>query len=142
MKSTAVATAPDPGAQALIREARQHQRRRYAATGVAVAAVLVAALGAFVGLHGFGGSRRPGPPRPGTRGPASRRPARTRPHPASVDTTVLYHVQWDDEIFPRDGQFEVFNALASADKRLIARSGPHAETHPDDEASWQEFLKH
>jgi hypothetical protein len=42
---------------------------------------------------------------------------------------------------PRDGQFELFAALASADKRLIARPGPHAENHPDDEASWQEFLK-
>jgi hypothetical protein len=50
-------------------------------------------------------------------------------------------VQWDDEMFPRDGQFELFDALAAADKRLIARSGPHAETHPYDEASWQEFLR-
>jgi len=41
---------------------------------------------------------------------------------------------------PRDGQFELFDALASADKRLIARPGPHDQTHPDDEASWQDFL--
>jgi hypothetical protein len=47
----------------------------------------------------------------------------------------------DDEIFPRDGQFEVFDQLASADKRLFARPGQHAETHPDDEASWQEFIR-
>jgi len=59
----------------------------------------------------------------------------------AVSAPVLYHVQWDDEMFPRDGQFELFDALASADKRLIARSGPHAETHPDDDASWQEFLR-
>ena len=59
----------------------------------------------------------------------------------AVSVPVLYHVQWDDAIFPRDGQFEVFGALASADKRLFARSGPHAETHPDDEASWQEFIR-
>jgi dienelactone hydrolase len=58
----------------------------------------------------------------------------------AVSAPVLYHVQWDDAIFPRDGQFELFDALASADKRLFARSGPHAETHPDDEASWQEFI--
>jgi len=58
----------------------------------------------------------------------------------AVCAPVLYHVQWDDEIFPRDGQFELFDVLASVDKRLIARSGPHAETHPDDEASWQEFI--
>jgi hypothetical protein len=54
---------------------------------------------------------------------------------------VLYHVQWDDTIFPRAGQFEVFDALASADKRLLARPGQHAETHPDDEVSWQEFIR-
>jgi dienelactone hydrolase len=58
----------------------------------------------------------------------------------SISAPVLFHVQWDDEIFPRDGQFELFGELASADKRLIARSGRHAETYRDDEASWQEFL--
>jgi dienelactone hydrolase len=59
----------------------------------------------------------------------------------AVSAPVLYHVQWDDAIFPRDGQFELFDALASGDKRLMARPGPHSETHPDDEASWQEFMK-
>ncbi len=60
----------------------------------------------------------------------------------AISAALLYHVQWDDEIFPRDGQFELFDALASADKQLIARPGPHGRTHPDDEASWQEFLTH
>jgi dienelactone hydrolase len=59
----------------------------------------------------------------------------------AVSAPVLYHVQWDDAIFPRAGQFEVFDALGSADKRLSARAGQHAETHPDDEAAWQEFIK-
>lgn len=59
----------------------------------------------------------------------------------AVSAPVLYHVQWDDEIFPRDGQFEVFDALASPDKQLIARSGPHGRTHPDDEARWQDFIR-
>lgn len=60
----------------------------------------------------------------------------------AISAPVLFHVQWDDEVFPRDGQFELFDALASDDKRLSARSGRHAETHPDDEASWQEFIAH
>jgi hypothetical protein len=30
----------------------------------------------------------------------------------AVSAPVLYHVRWDDEIFPRDGQFELFEALA------------------------------
>jgi hypothetical protein len=59
----------------------------------------------------------------------------------AVSAPVLYHVQWDDALFPRAGQFEVFDALGSADKRLSARSGQHAETHPDDETAWQEFIK-
>ena len=59
----------------------------------------------------------------------------------AVSAPVRQHVQWDDELFPREGQFELFDALASADKCLVARSGLHAETHPDDEASWQEFLR-
>ena len=57
-----------------------------------------------------------------------------------ITAPVLYHVQWDDAIFPRDGQFVLFDALSSADKRLVARAGPHAETHPADEASRQDFL--
>jgi dienelactone hydrolase len=59
----------------------------------------------------------------------------------AVSAPVLYHVQWSDAIFPRDGQFELFDALASPDKRLFARQGPHAETHPNDERSWQEFIR-
>jgi dienelactone hydrolase len=58
-----------------------------------------------------------------------------------ISAPVLYHVQWDDELFPRDGQFQLFGALAATDKRLIARPGPHARTHPDDETSWQEFIR-
>lgn len=58
----------------------------------------------------------------------------------AVSATLLYHVQWDDELFPRDGQFELFDTLAATDKKLIARPGPHAMTHPGDEASWQDFL--
>ncbi|MGH3245672.1 MAG: dienelactone hydrolase family protein [Trebonia sp.] len=59
----------------------------------------------------------------------------------AVSAPVLYHVQWDDENFPRGGQFELFAALASADKKLIARPGPHGRTHPEDEASWQDFIR-
>jgi dienelactone hydrolase len=58
----------------------------------------------------------------------------------AVSAPVLFHMQWDDEVFPRDGQLELFGALASDDKRLSARSGRHAETHPDDETAWQQFI--
>jgi hypothetical protein len=88
VNSTAVVRAPDPGAEALIREARRRQRRRHAAIAIAVAAVLAAALGAFAGLHGSSGpgrvSRRPKPPA-GHSG-ATQVPGAI---PASSGTTVL-----------------------------------------------------
>jgi pimeloyl-ACP methyl ester carboxylesterase len=59
----------------------------------------------------------------------------------AISAPLLYHVQWDDELFPRDGQFELFDALGSVDKQLIARPGPHAQTHPDDQMSWQDFIR-
>jgi dienelactone hydrolase len=67
-------------------------------------------------------------------------PGLTETAARAVCAPVLYHVQWDDEIFPRAGQFELFDALASPDKQLIARPGPHAQTHPDDQESWQDFI--
>src|ERR1700733_12690996 len=87
MKNTAVLPAPGPDLEALIKEARRRQRRRYAATGVALAAVLAAAIGALAGLPGASGPRRPSHPRP----PAghSARPQEPGPIPANVGTTVL-----------------------------------------------------
>ena len=82
------------------------------------------------------GVRQAAPLHPGLRAPALMAAAAN-----AVSAPVLYHVQWNDEIFPRDGQFELFDALASADKQLIARPGPHVHIHPDDEASWQDFIR-
>jgi len=84
-----VAPAPGPGAEALIKEARRRQHRRYAATGVLVAAVLAAALGAFAGLHGAGGPPRVSPPRPGPAAGHFTGPRVPPAIPESVDTTVL-----------------------------------------------------
>jgi dienelactone hydrolase len=101
--------------------------------GLPVAAALgprlrCAVLGKF-------GIRQAGPLHPGLAAPGLMVAAAR-----AVTAPVLFHVQWDDAIFPRDGQFELFDALASADKRLTASPGPHAQTHPDDEASWQAFI--
>ena len=87
MKNTAVAPAPGPDLEALIKEARRRQRRRYAATGVALAAVLAAAIGALAGLPGASGPRRPSHPRPAAG--HSARPQVPGPIPANVGTTVL-----------------------------------------------------
>ena len=58
----------------------------------------------------------------------------------SISAPVLMHVQWDDEIFTRAGQFELFGLFASPDKQLRARPGKHAVTHPEDDHSWCSFL--
>jgi dienelactone hydrolase len=102
--------------------------------GLPVAAALgprlqCAVLGKF-------GMRQVAPLHPGLHAPAL---IATAAH--GVCAPVLYHVQWDDEIFPRDGQFELFDALASGNKQLIARPGPHAQTRPGDEPSWQDFIR-
>ncbi len=67
-------------------------------------------------------------------------PALTIAAARAVTAPVLFHVQWDDALFSRDGQFELFAALASPDKRLTARPGPHDQTRPEDEAAWQEYI--
>lgn len=59
-----------------------------------------------------------------------------------VRTRVLFHMQWDDELFPRDGQLLLFEHLGSADKRLIAFPGRHFDRHRDAVQTWQEFLVH
>lgn len=59
----------------------------------------------------------------------------------AIVAPVLYHVQWDDAIFPREGQFELFDSIAAEDKRLHARTGPHDKTRPEDEKLFQEFLR-
>jgi dienelactone hydrolase len=58
----------------------------------------------------------------------------------TVKVPVLYHVQWDDELFPRDGQFELFDLLGTSDKRLIAFPGPHGTSTPEAVDAWCEFV--
>jgi hypothetical protein len=57
-----------------------------------------------------------------------------------VSAAVLFHVQWDDELFPRNGQFDLFDLLPTPDKRLIAYPGRHGETSPEATAAWRNFI--
>lgn len=59
-----------------------------------------------------------------------------------ITVPVLFHVQWDDELFPRDGQFELFDMIGTPDKRLIAFPGPHSAAAPEAVQAWCEFLMH
>jgi dienelactone hydrolase len=65
---------------------------------------------------------------------------RIRRDAGQVTVPVLYHVQWDDELFPRDGQLALFDLLKSPDKQLIAYAGPHGETRPEATAQWRRFI--
>ena len=91
MKASTVVPAPGSGteAEALIKEARRRQRRRYAVTGLAVGAVLAGALVAFAGRPG---ASHPPPVTRTRAGRAAGHPAGPQvpgPIPRSLDTTVL-----------------------------------------------------
>jgi dienelactone hydrolase len=72
-------------------------------------------------------------------GMANMAPRFERDAPA-IKVPVLYHVQWDDELFPRDGQFELFDLLGTPDKRLIAFPGPHSTSTPEAVQAWCSFV--
>lgn len=59
----------------------------------------------------------------------------------NITIPVLFHVQWDDELFPRDGQFELFDVLGTSDKRLIAFPGPHSTSTPEAVNAWCAFVQ-
>lgn len=57
-----------------------------------------------------------------------------------VTVPALFHMQWHDEIFPRDGQLALFDVLGSRDKQLIGYPGAHGETTPGAVALWRDFV--
>ena len=57
-----------------------------------------------------------------------------------VTAPIALYVRWDDELFPRSGQLELFEAFASVDKVLICRPGSHNGSHGDDEPLWCRFI--
>ena len=67
-------------------------------------------------------------------------PLRVASDARRVTAPALFHIQWDDEIFPRDGQLALFELLGSQDKELIGYAGSHAETKATAIALWREFV--
>ena len=57
-----------------------------------------------------------------------------------VRCATLFLVQWDDELFPREGAFALFDLLGAADKRLLANPGGHSETPEHVRKTTTEFL--
>ena len=66
-------------------------------------------------------------------------PERIAKDARQVTAPALFHVQWHDEIFPREGQLALFDLLGSRDKQLTGYPGRHAETTPAAVALWRDF---
>ncbi|HMK63016.1 MAG TPA: alpha/beta fold hydrolase [Acidimicrobiales bacterium] len=66
--------------------------------------------------------------------------ARLAADAATVQCPVLFLVQWDDELCPRDRQFELFSALGTKDKRLHANPGAHSAVPPEEFLTTVGFL--
>lgn len=67
-------------------------------------------------------------------------PGRTARDARRVTAPALFHIQWHDEVFPRDGQLALFDLLGSPDKQLLGYSGAHAETRPAAIGLWRDFI--
>ncbi|WTI72535.1 dienelactone hydrolase family protein [Streptomyces sp. NBC_00728] len=72
--------------------------------------------------------------------PGLQAPERMAADARRITAPALFHVQWHDELFPRDGQLALFDVLGSQDKQLMGHSGPHAETNPGAVVLWRDFV--
>lgn len=86
---------------------------------------------AVLGLCGFSGSSA----RRGRFG------ARHHADAPRVNCPVMFFVQWDDELFDREGAFELFDCLGTSDKRLHAHPGKHGDAPPEAVVASREFLQ-
>jgi dienelactone hydrolase len=59
---------------------------------------------------------------------------------ARVLCPVLFLMQWDDELAPRESALALFGALGARDKRLHAHPGPHTAVPAEEFLASQEFL--
>lgn len=57
-----------------------------------------------------------------------------------VRVPVHFHLQWDDELFPRDGQLRLFTSFGSEHKELAAHDGVHGDSYPSAVRAWCEFV--
>jgi dienelactone hydrolase len=62
---------------------------------------------------------------------------RLRADAATLECPVLFLMQWDDELFHRDGVLALFDAIGTADKRLHVQTGRHGDV-PAEEFSFSE----
>lgn len=67
-------------------------------------------------------------------------PRFTRDAP-NIRVPVLFHMQWDDQLYLRDTQCDLFEIIGSEDKRLISYPGPHARSTPEAIDHWCHFIE-
>ncbi|MEM7080292.1 MAG: alpha/beta hydrolase [Pseudomonadota bacterium] len=77
----------------------------------------------------------------GTRGLGKQIGQRLAEDAQQITHPVLFLMQLEDELFPRDGYLELFDALASDDKRLHANPGLHPEVPAEEMVATFEFLR-
>lgn len=73
----------------------------------------------------------------GLTGPSRDRIAAAAP---AVRCPVLFLMQWDDELFHRDGALALFDALGSPDKQLHANPGAHGAVPEHEFSASEAFL--
>ena len=66
--------------------------------------------------------------------------SRLRADAAEVSCPVLFLQQWNDQLIPRQSASELFDALATEDKRLHANPGLHSAIPREEFLSTQTFL--
>jgi len=59
---------------------------------------------------------------------------------ARISVPVLFLVQWDDELFPRQKALDLFDDLGTPDKRLHAGTGKHSEISVAEFEDTERFL--
>ncbi|MEC3996155.1 dienelactone hydrolase family protein [Actinacidiphila sp. DG2A-62] len=72
--------------------------------------------------------------------PALHAPERALRDASRITAPVLFHLQWDDETFPRAGQLALFDAFAGAEKELHAFTGRHGHTPRHAPDLWTAFV--
>ena len=59
----------------------------------------------------------------------------------NVRVPVFFHLQWDDELFARESQCDLFDLIGSQDKRMVCYTGPHGRSSPEAVDDWCRFLE-
>jgi pimeloyl-ACP methyl ester carboxylesterase len=76
----------------------------------------------------------------GSTGAAGAIASRLQEDAAAITHPVLFLMQLEDELFPRDGYLDLFDRIASVDKRLHANPGLHPEVPAEEVDCAFQFL--